>query len=378
MIYLDNAATSMPKPPEVIRAMTRAAGTLASPGRGSSPATQGAEEVLYELRKEAEELFACPMEQVVLTTSATHGLNIAIKSLVGPGDRVVVSPVEHNAVVRPLYALGAKVQVASAPLFDDEQLLAAFDRLLTTDTRACVMTHVSNVFGWKLPVEEVAAMCMRRGIPFVLDASQSAGVLPVSMEKLGAAFVAMPGHKCLMGPQGTGLLLCNYDAKPLMEGGTGSVSRQREMPDFLPDRLEAGTPNIPGAAGLLEGLRKLRREGTEPRLRRERTLCGLLQQSLEQIPGVKIFSGEHQTGVLSFLVEDVDCILLGEALSRRGIAQRAGLHCAPLAHETAGTIETGTIRLSPGPENTPEEVKLFSSALEACLRGRDFAQIALQ
>ena len=153
MIYLDNAATSMAKPEAVVAAMTRAVRTMASPGRGSSPATLGAEEVLFDLRKEAEAVFSCPMEQVVLTTSATHGLNIAIKSLVSPGDRVVVSPVEHNAVVRPLYALGAKIAVAESPLFDDGQLLSAFDRKLTPDTAACVMTHVSNVFGWQLPEE---------------------------------------------------------------------------------------------------------------------------------------------------------------------------------------------------------------------------------
>ena len=377
MIYLDNAATSMGKPQTVIDAMTRAAMTLASPGRGSSPATLGAEEVLFDLRQEAEALFSCPMEQVVLTTSATHGLNIAIKSLVSPGDRVVISPVEHNAVVRPLYALGAEIHVAACPLFDDEQLIASFDRLLTPGTAACVMTHVSNVFGWQLPVEEVAKMCRDRSISFVLDASQSAGVLPVSMEALGAAFVAMPGHKALLGPQGTGLLLCDHETKTVLEGGTGSVSRQREMPEFLPDRLEAGTQNIPGAAGLLAGLHLLRQEGTEGRLAREKQLCALLEAHLRTIPKVRVFTGPHQTGVLSFLVEDVDCILLGEALSRRGIAQRAGLHCAPLAHETAGTIETGTIRLSPGPENTPEEIALFRAALEACLLGRDYAKTVL-
>ena len=145
------------------------------------------------------------------------------------------------------------------------------------------------------------------------------------------------------------------------------------MPDFLPDRLEAGTQNIPGAAGLLAGLRQLRREGTAPRLEREKQLCGLLKEELQNIPGVRTFTGKSQAGVLSFTVEGVDSILLGEALSRRGIAQRAGLHCAPLAHETAGTIETGTIRLSPGPNNTPEEIVLCSTALRACLRERDFA-----
>ena len=377
MIYLDNAATTMNKPESVVEAMTRAVRTMASPGRGSSQATSGAEEVLFDLRQEAEGLFGCPMEQVVLTTSATHGLNIAIKSLVSPGDRVVISPVEHNAVVRPLYALGAEIRPASCPLFDDEALLSAFDRLLTPDTAACVMTHVSNVFGWQLPVEDVASLCRDRGIPFVLDASQSAGVLPVSMEALGAAFVAMPGHKALRGPQGTGLLLCGHETKTILEGGTGSVSRQLEMPDFLPDRLEAGTQNIPGAAGLLEGLRLLKQEGTEQRLAKEKQLCELLSQQLQTIPKVKIFTGAHQAGVLSFLVEGVDCILLGEALSRRGIAQRAGLHCAPLAHETAGTIETGTIRLSPGPENTPGEITLFMGALEACLHQRDYAKTVL-
>lgn len=220
-------------------------------------------------------------------------------------------------------------------------------------------------------------MCKDRRIPFVLDASQSAGVLPVSMENLGAAFVAMPGHKALLGPQGTGLLLCGHETKTVLEGGTGSVSRQLEMPDFLPDRLEAGTQNIPGAAGLLAGLHLLRQEGTEVRLAREKQLCAHLEECLQTIPKVRIFTGTNQTGVLSFLVEDVDCILLGEALSRRGIAQRAGLHCAPLAHETAGTVETGTIRMSPGPENTPEEIQLFHAALEACLQGRDYAKTTL-
>lgn len=368
MIYLDNAATSMPKPAAVIEAMAHAAREFASPGRGSSPATQGAEEVLYELRKTAEELFACPMDRVVLTTSATHGLNIAIKSLVSKGDRVVISPMEHNAVVRPLYALGARVFVAEAPLFDGAALLASFDRLLTPDTAACIMTHVSNVFGWELPTLEVAELCRRREIPFVLDASQSAGLLPVSMEQLGAAFIAMPGHKGLQGPQGTGLLLCGHETKTLIEGGTGSVSLQREMPDFLPDRLEAGTPNIPGAAGLLAGLRQLQKEDMSMRLSRERMLCGLLASGLEEMPGIRVFTGSPQAGVLSFVAEGADCVLLGEALSQKGIAQRAGLHCAPLAHETAGTLQTGTVRLSPGPRNTPAEIDAFFNALEDCLK----------
>jgi selenocysteine lyase/cysteine desulfurase len=312
-------------------------------------------------------MFGCPPQQVVLTTSATHGLNIAIKSLVGPGDRVVISGMEHNAVVRPLHALGAEINVACGRLFDREALLQDFRRLLTPDTKACIVTHVSNVFGWTLPVAEIAAMCRERGIPFVLDASQSAGILPISMDELGAAFVAMPGHKGLLGPHGTGLLFCGHDTKPILEGGTGSVSRQREMPDFLPDRLEAGTQNMPGAAGLLAGLQYLERRGLEEIRTQEQELSGLLVQKLRHIPGIQVFSGENQTGVVSFRAEDWDSVLLAERLAQAGFALRAGLHCAPLAHDTAGTLETGTIRVSPGPFSTRADVQALARTLKDLL-----------
>lgn len=368
MIYLDNAATSMPKPGAVIHAMARAAERLASPGRGSSMASSSAEQLLYDLRLEASGQFGCGPEQVVLTTSATHGLNIAIKSLVKPGQRAVISCMEHNAVARPLHALGAETAIAQSALFDGEALLAEFDRLLTPDTAACIMTHVSNVFGWILPVEQVAALCCQRGIPFVLDASQSAGVLPVSMAALGAAFVAMPGHKGLLGPQGTGLLLCGHEVKPLLEGGTGSISRQLEMPEFLPDRLEAGTHNMPGAAGLLEGLRYIRRSGLNAIFSREQRLRDLLVSELEARPAVQVFHGVRQSGVVSFVVPERDSVLLAQCLADMGFALRAGLHCAPLAHETAGTLETGTVRVSVGPENQEGDIVGLLDALDHCLQ----------
>lgn len=367
MIYLDNGATSLPKPDSVIRAMSWAAGHLASPGRGSSEASERADELLYNLRLAAGEMFHCDPERVVLTSSATHGLNIAIKSLVNPGDRVVVSGMEHNAVVRPLYGLGAQIEVARGALFDEEKLVADFDRMLTPDTRACVMTHASNVFGWILPVEEVAAMCRARGIPFVLDAAQSAGTIPVDMTALGAAFVAMPGHKGLLGPQGTGLLLCGHETRTLLEGGTGSVSRQKEMPEFLPDRLEAGTQNVPGAAGLLAGIRYIRTLGLRNIWEQEKYLVDMLTARLRRVPELKVFSGEHQTGTVSFVVRDRDCVTLAGKLGELGIALRAGLHCAPLAHETAGTLETGTIRVSIGPHNREEDIWMMTRALQRVL-----------
>lgn len=365
MIYLDNGATSLPKPKSVERGMVWALNHLPSPGRGSSSGANAAAELLFSLRMEAAAQFRCQPEQVVLTTSCTHGLNIAIKSLAGGGDRVVVSCMEHNAVMRPLYAIGADVHVAGRKLFDSHQLLEDLERLLTPDTKLCVMTHVSNVFGWRLPIEEAAELCKKRGIPFVLDAAQSAGCLDIHMEELGAAFIAMPGHKGLLGPQGTGLLLCGSDTKTLMEGGTGSISRQMEMPEFLPDRLEPGTHNMPGAAGLLAGLRTVRQLGTDEILRRERELMQYTAEKLQKIPGIHTYRGKPQTGVLSFVTEGADCVLFGEELSRRwDIALRSGLHCAPLAHETAGTLDTGTIRVSFGPENTRKDADILAGAVE--------------
>ncbi len=366
MIYLDNGATSMPKPACVLRAMTWAAEHLSSPGRGSSAASDRAGELLYELRMEAGAMFGCQPQQVVLTTSATHGLNIAIKSLVPPGGRAVISGMEHNAVVRPLYALGADVRVARGALFRRELLLRDFDRLLTPDTDACIVTHVSNVFGWILPLEEIAALCRERGVPLVVDAAQSAGTLDVSMERTGAAFIATAGHKGLLGPQGTGLLLCGHETRTLLEGGTGSVSRQREMPGFLPDRLEAGTQNMPGAAGLLAGIRYVRAMGLNTIAAGEAALRDLLVRRLRDLPGLTVYSGPDQTGTVSFVPEGRDTVLTAGALAE-GFALRAGLHCAPLAHETAGTLETGTVRVSLGPHNRESDVERLTEALAEIL-----------
>lgn len=367
MIYLDNGATSMPKPEAVVKSVTKALTQYASSGRGSSKASEGADEVLYNLRTEAGDMFSCDPEQVVLTGSATHGLNIAIKSLAAQGTSVLVSGMEHNAVMRPLHAMGADVEVVRGALFDHTRFLEEFDHKLRGNVELCVMTHVSNVFGWILPVEEVAERCYQRRIPFVLDASQSAGILPVDMKRLHCAFVAMPGHKGLLGPQGTGLLLCGHETKTLLEGGTGSVSKSLEMPDFLPDRLEPGTHNIPGAAGLLEGIRFVRkRKGI---LEHEQAMGRLASRLLAGIPGIRVYTGDHQTGVVSFVPREQDCVMLAERLAKKwNIALRAGLHCAPVAHETAGTLETGTIRMSPGVFTTEKDIRKFVQAVETELR----------
>lgn len=358
MIYFDAGATTLQKPDAVRRVMYQAVNTLSSPGRGSYPATRRAEKTDLRCRMAAAELFHMDdPAQVVFTSCATHGLNIAIRTLVKPGSRVVISGYEHNAVTRPLHAIpNVEIVVADGPLFDTAAMLEQFRQALDRPADAVICTHVSNVFGYALPVEDIAALCRKKGVPFVLDASQSAGMLPVDMKALGASFIAMPGHKGLYGPQGTGLLLCGCETEPLLRGGTGSQSILQEMPAELPDRLEAGTHNMPGIAGLLEGLRFVQRQGVARIADYESELGRYAARHLAELPGVEVFSGPFQTGVVSFRAAGMDCEELGEALAARGIALRAGLHCAPLAHRTAGTLETGTVRFSPSVFNRRQEV----------------------
>ena len=222
MIYFDSAATTLQKPESVYAAVQRTMRACASVGRGGHAAADAAARVVYACRTEAAELFDAVPEQIVFTMNATHGLNIALRSLVRPGGRVVLSGMEHNAVTRPLAALGAQIETAGAPPFAPERLLEGFARALRQGAAAAVCTHVSNVYGNVLPVSAIAALCRERGVPLIIDASQSAGTLPVSLSGTGAAFIAMPGHKGLYGPQGTGLLLCGAAGEPLLLGGTGS------------------------------------------------------------------------------------------------------------------------------------------------------------
>ncbi len=366
MTYLDNGATSFHKPETVARAVKCALENCANPGRGGYTAAMTAAKTVLRCREQAGKLFHCQPEQVVMTSNCTHGLNIAIQTLVKPGARVAISGFEHNAVVRPLHARSAKVTVAGRKLFDWEDTLTEFEEALRRGMDAAVFTHVSNVFGYILPVEEMASLCKSRGVPFIIDAAQSAGTLPVDMEKLGADFIAMPGHKGLLGPQGTGLLLCGRNPAPLLQGGTGSLSESREMPDFLPDMAEAGTLNVPGIAGLSAGLAYVMGQGTERLLAREQKEAKRCGEELEKL-GFRVFMGPHQGGTVSF-VPNMDCEEAAQWLGRRGIALRAGLHCAPLAHESAGTLQTGTVRVSFGHDAAPWQTGNLLLAVEKLAR----------
>ena len=370
MIYLDAGATTLQKPERVRRAMYSAVAAMSSPGRGSYPATRLAEETDFQCRSLAAELFDVEdPARVVFTGNATHGLNIAIKTLVKPGCRVVISGYEHNAVTRPLHGIpDVELTVVDTPLFRPESMLAEFEQALDAGADAVICTHVSNVFGYRLPAEGIAALCRRRGVPFVLDASQSAGMLPVSMRELGAAFIAMPGHKGLYGPQGTGLLLCARMPDTLLEGGSGSASRLPDMPPELPDHAEAGTQNVCGICGLAAGLRFVRQQTPQRLLAHEIRLRRLLASMLEDIPGIRLFTGEAQSGTLSLCAAQTDCETLAARLASEGICVRAGLHCAPLAHESAGTLETGTVRFSLSAFNTEREILEIAKHIRSCLK----------
>lgn len=346
MIYLDNGATTFHKPLGVADAMRRAIFTCANPGRGGYPEAMEAARVVLRCREQAAAMFDCQPEQVVFTSNCTHGLNIAIRTLVKPGDRVAITGFEHNAVTRPLHALGARTVVAGRRLFDWDDTLSEFENALRQGVDAAVFTHCSNVFGYILPVAEMARLCRDYGVPFVIDAAQSAGTQTVHLGSLGADFIAMPGHKGLLGPQGTGILLCGRLPEPMICGGTGSDSIRQEMPDYLPDRGEAGTVNVPGIAGLAAALAYLNRLGPEKIAQKEQRQAQCCAKALDAM-GLRVFYGPHQGGTVSFVPED-DCEVFAQELAKRGIAVRAGLHCAPLAHESAGTLDTGTVRVSFG------------------------------
>ena len=364
MIYFDAAATTLQKPPQVARASAWAIQCCASPGRGDHLSTRMAESVLFRCREEVSELFETKgPEQVVFCMNATHALNIAIRSLVTPGSRVAVSCWEHNAVTRTLDSIpGVEVMVVQAPVFDRQRTIAAFAAALAQKPDVVVCTWMSNVYGYILPIAEIDALCARAGVPLIIDASQAAGTVPISFRELSARYIAFPGHKGLYGPQGTGVLLCkDSSAEPLITGGTGGDSMRKEMPPELPERLEAGTHNVAGVAGLLEGVRFIKRVTPEVIARHERKLLQKTASELRKMKGVTVFyaGGEAQGGVLSLVVNGMDCNTLAYHLAKRGIAVRAGLHCAPLAHRNGGTLDSGTVRLSFSAFNTEGETERF-------------------
>ena len=362
MIYLDNAATTLHKPRAVDEAVRRAMHAAAGYARGGYAAAMRAGETVYACREQAAALFGVrDPARVVFTMNATHALNLAIHALAQPGMRVAVSGYEHNAVMRPLMLRGIDPIVLDTPLWDSAAMVEAAGQALADGAELFILNHVSNVFGFAAPVEEIAALLDEKGVPLILDASQSAGLIDIDVRRHPClAAVCMPGHKALYGPQGTGILLALDDriaARPLLTGGTGSRSEEMRQPDFLPDALESGTPNVPGIAGLAAGIAFVRAVGPANILAHERKLTREFARALEGESRITCFAHPAQTGVLSLTVRGAAVENIAETLARQGVAVRAGLHCAPLAHRTAGTEETGTVRFSLSFYSTAHQVE---------------------
>lgn len=359
IVYMDNAATSWPKPPIVWEAMERSMReSAANPGRGSHAMAVKASRVLFEARKRLGKLFRISNpNDIAFTLNTTHALNLAIQGLLKAGDHVITTSLEHNSVRRPLEALKRKLGIEVTYVPTDSQGmvdLSVIDGVITSRTKLIAITHSSNLLGSILPVGEIGEISRRRNVKLLVDAAQSAGVLPIDVEAMGIDLLAFPGHKGLMGPQGTGGLYIhpNLDLEPLMHGGTGSKSEAPEQPTVRPDRYEAGTPNTVGIAGLSEGVGYILKETTQAIHAKEQELTFQLMEGLQQIPGITLLGpaiGEERTAIVSFLLEGVDPSEMAFILDQQfGIAVRAGFHCTPLGHETAGSFETGAVRASPG------------------------------
>lgn len=372
MIYLDNAATTLRKPPAVAEAVVAALTTAGNAARGAHGASLNASRAVFETRQKLAALFGCPQaDHVVFTINATEALNIAIYGLIAPGDRVISTDLEHNSVLRPLYDLqsrGALVDFVPADrqgnvCYDD------FKRLFRENTKAVVCTHASNLTGNVLDLARIARIAHARGALLIADASQTAGALPISMEKMGIDVLCFTGHKGLMGPQGTGGLCIRpgVDIRPLLRGGTGVHSYDKDQPPMYPTRLEAGTLNSHGIAGLDAALDYLLQEGVAAIGARERALMQRFYDAVRSIPGVTVygdFSQPERAAIVSLNIRDYDSSEVADVLfTDYGIATRPGAHCAPRMHQALGTTKQGAVRFSFSCFNTEQEIDAAAKAV---------------
>jgi len=376
-VYLDNAATTFPKPEAVYEAILHVLRDVgASPGRGGYRRSLESGRILFQARETVAGFFSiADSSRVIFTQNATGALNLALQGTLAAGDHVITTSMEHNSLLRPLYALRTKgVEVSIIPAGPDGVVsVEDIRRAVQVNTKMIAVCHVSNVCGAIQPIEPLAQICREAGALFLVDAAQSAGYLPINVEQTGIDLLAVPGHKGLLGPGGTGFLYAapHVQLKPVLQGGTGSHSTAEEQPLVMPDGFEAGTHNLPGIAGLQAGIEFLMERGLSSVHQHEQSLLLQAEQALRDIPGVTAYGPadpEGRCSVLSFTASGVDSGLLAVELDHGfDVAVRAGLHCAPLAHRTLGTMPGGTVRLSPGWSTTSEEIALFSDAVVQCI-----------
>jgi cysteine desulfurase family protein len=381
-IYLDAAATSRQKPPQVLKALVSYAQEVGvSHGRGTYRRGIEANQLVFETRSALARLFTVQrMDRILFMKNVTEAINTALKGFLKPGDHVVLSGLEHNAIIRPLNKMKSQKGV-------DYTLVAAnshgrlnpfdFEQALKPNTKMVCLTHASNVVGTLTPVEEVGKICSKKGIAFLVDAAQTAGAVPLSMKDLHIDFLCFTGHKALMGPPGTGGLIVapQWNLDSYLEGGTGSNSDKEEQPAQWPDKFESGTQNEWGLAGLKSALDFLLKNGVEAVRKKEMALTKMFLSEVEKIKGIRLYglpagSESDRVAVVSLNIEGKDPSEVGYELDEKyGIMTRVGLHCAPLAHRTIGTYPVGTVRLSFGYYNTEKEVLSAVKALKEITNG---------
>ena len=378
-IYLDNAATSFPKAPGVGDAVKYFIDQIGDNMNRSGYDSLTSDEMVFATRDMLAQFFNFPTpENVVFTLNITYGLNFLLKGLLKPGDHVIVSSMEHNAVMRPLMQLQARgVEFSRLPGDELGQVDAqSLHSLLQPNTRMVVVTHASNVSGTILPVKEIGAICQKKGLWFILDTAQTAGILPIDFQDLKVDALTFTGHKGLLGPQGVGGFLLTPELAERMEtlvsGGTGSLSEYEDVPPYLPDKFEAGTPNLPGIYGLNKSLHYIEKVGLATIRQKELELAAYLLEELETIDGIRVLGPkdlEERMAVVSVDFLDHDNADMAYYLDKHyGIRTRCGLHCAPSAHKTLGTFPQGTVRFSPGHFNTLKDIETALAAIRQGLK----------
>jgi cysteine desulfurase / selenocysteine lyase len=381
MIYLDHAATSWPKPPEVIQAMTdfleRAGG---NPGRSGHRLSVDAGRIVYDAREALAELFHAPDPlRVIFAPNATYALNLGVSGILRPGDHVVTSGIEHNSVMRPLRALEKKgILLTVVPCAKDGSLRAKeIACAIRPATRLVAVTHACNVTGTILPISEISEVAHQAGALLLVDAAQTAGVLPIDMQAMGIDLLAFTGHKGLQGPPGTGGLaigekVSTREMAPIVRGGTGSLSEFEIQPEDCPDKFESGTLNGPGIAGLGAAVRWILQRGIESIRSHEIEIMKILKEGLGNIPGITVYGPRdslQHTAIVSFTAEGHRVSEIGLRLDEEfGIMCRVGLHCAPAAHRAIGTFPEGTVRFAPGILTTAEEARASVDAVAHIMR----------
>lgn len=374
IIYLDHAATSWPKPASVLEAVRETMEhDAANPGRGSHAMAVRASRTLFEARKSIAKLFAVRNpNDIAFALNTTMALNTAIKGSLDVGDHVVATAVEHNAVRRPLEYLRARgiIDVTYVEPDDEGQLeVSHIQQAIRNNTKLVVVNHSSNLLGSILPIADIGEVTRKAGVKLLVDAAQTAGLLPINVEGMGIDLLAFPGHKGLLGPQGTGGLYIHPDMElePLIQGGTGSQSESMEQPRVRPDRYESGTQNTPGISGLRAGVEYVLHETVQNIHNNEWALTQRMMDGLRAVEGLRLLGpaiGKPRTGIVSFVVNGIDPSEMGFVLDQHyQMAVRTGFHCTPLAHGTAGTIETGAVRASVGCFTTAAEVEAFVAAV---------------